>query len=164
MHSSETNIKKQKVISIVKNINISKDDLLDYLKSISVDATINTTLEPEIVEKVFSHFRKDVEREDKRLKKSVDFSTKYHVEISDASEKIREEEEDKKRIEDEKRLKKMIEEENKRKEEEKKKQELLAYIEREKIIFSIILNKPPAEILNRRFSFYKKLTQQHAKM
>ncbi len=134
MHSSETNIKKQKVISIVKNINISKDDLLDYLKSISVDATINTTLEPEIVEKVFSHFRKDVEREDKRLKKSVDFSTKYHVEISDASEKIREEEEEKKRIEDEKRLKKMIEEENKRKEEEKKKQELLAYIEREKII------------------------------
>jgi len=134
MHSSETNIKKQKVISIVKNINISKDDLLDYLKSISVEATINTTLEPEIVEKVFSHFRKDVEREDKRLKKSVDFSTKYHVEISDAAEKIREEEEEKKRIEDEKRLKKMIEEENKRKEEEKKKQELLAYIEREKII------------------------------
>lgn len=134
MQSTETNIKKQKVIAIVKNINISKDDLLDYLKSINVDATINTTLEPDVVQKVFSHFRKDVEREDKRLKKSVDFSTKYHVEISDASEKIREEEEEKRRLEDEKRLKKMIEEDNKRKEEEKKKQELLAYMEREKIL------------------------------
>lgn len=134
MLSADTKIKKQKVISIVKNINISKDDLLAYLKSIDVDATINTTLEPEIVEKVFSHFRKDLEREGKRLKKSVDFSTKYHVEISDASEKIREDEEEKKKIEEQKRLQKLIEEENIRKEEEKKKQELLAYREREKIL------------------------------
>jgi translation initiation factor IF-2 len=134
MQGTETKTKKQKVISIVKEINISKDDLIAYLKTIDVEATINTTLEPETVDKVFSHFKKDIEREDKRLKKSVDFSQKYHVDISDVQEKLKHEEEERKKIEDDARVKKMIEEENRKKEEEKKKQEQLAYIEREKII------------------------------
>jgi len=134
MQGSELKIKKQKVISIIKEVNSSKDDILDYLKSIGVEATINTTLELETVEKVYGHFKKDIEREDKRLKKSVDFAQKYHVDISDAQDKIREEEEEKKRIEEEKRLKKLIEDEVRRKDEEKKKQEILAYIERENTI------------------------------
>ncbi|MEO6696272.1 MAG: translation initiation factor IF-2 N-terminal domain-containing protein, partial [Ignavibacteria bacterium] len=111
MQGPEVKIKKQKVISIIKEVNSSKDDILDYLKSIGVEASINTTLEPEIVEKVYGHFKKDIEREDKRLKKSVDFAQKYHVDISDAQDKMREEEEEKHRIEEEKRLKKMIEDE-----------------------------------------------------
>ncbi|MEO8446661.1 MAG: translation initiation factor IF-2 [bacterium] len=134
MPITDTNIKKQKVISIVREINTSKDVLFDYLKTIGVEASINTTLEPDIVEKVYNHFKKDIEKEDKRLKKSIDFVKTYHVEISDAQEKIKEDEERIKKIEDEKRAKLIIEEENKRKEEEKKVQEEQAYKERAKTI------------------------------
>ncbi len=132
MQGTGINARKQKVIGIVKDINISKDDLFDYLKSIGVEATINTTLEMEVVDKVYGHFKKDLEKEDKRLKKSVEFAKTYHVEFSDAQEQMRMEEEKKRKIEDEIRLKKIIEEENKRKEEEKKIQEEKAYKEREK--------------------------------
>ncbi|MEZ4688632.1 MAG: translation initiation factor IF-2 N-terminal domain-containing protein [Ignavibacteria bacterium] len=76
MSETPVKAKKQKVIGIVRDINISKDDLLDYLKTIGVEATINTTLESDIVEKVFGHFKKDVEKEDKRLSKSVEFIKK----------------------------------------------------------------------------------------
>ena len=116
MQGTGINARKQKVIGIVKDINISKDDLFDYLKSIGVEATINTTLEMEVVDKVYGHFKKDLEKEDKRLKKSVEFAKTYHVEFSDAQEQMRMEEEKKRKIEDEIRLKKIIEEENKRKE------------------------------------------------
>ncbi|MBL8007121.1 MAG: translation initiation factor IF-2 [Ignavibacteria bacterium] len=134
MQGTDTKTKKDKVISIVREINISKDELLEYLKTLKIEATINTKLEPEIVEKVYSHFKKDLEREDKRLKKSIDFSQKFHVDMADVQEKLKEEEDEKRRLEEEVRLQKMIEEENKRKEEEKKKQELLAYMEREKLL------------------------------
>ena len=132
MQGTGINARKQKVIGIVKDINISKDDLFDYLKSIGVEATINTTLEMEVVDKVYGHFKKDLEKEDKRLKKSVEFAKTYHVEFSDAQEQMRMEEEKKRKIEDEIRLKKFIEEENSRKEEEKRIQEEKAYKEREK--------------------------------
>ncbi|HMS33016.1 MAG TPA: translation initiation factor IF-2 [Ignavibacteria bacterium] len=132
MQGTGINARKQKVIGIVKDINISKDDLFNFLKSIGVEATINTTLEMDIVDKVYGHFKKDLEKEDKRLKKSVEFAKTYHVEFSDAQEQMRMEEEKKQKIEDEIRLKKFIEEENKRKEEEKKLQEEKAYKEREK--------------------------------
>lgn len=59
MQGLEIKIKKSKVISIIKDVNSSKDDILDYLKSIGVEnASINTTLEPEIVEKVYGHFKR----------------------------------------------------------------------------------------------------------
>ncbi len=132
MQGTGINARKQKVIGIVKDINISKDDLFDYLKSIGVEATINTTLEMDIVDKVYGHFKKDLEKEDKRLKKSVEFAKTYHVEFSDAQEQMRIEEEKKQKLEDELRLKKFIEEENRRKEEEKRAQEEKAYKEREK--------------------------------
>jgi len=134
MSGTDFKAKKLRVIAIVKEINISKDELFEFLKGIGVEATINTTLEADIVEKIYSHFRKDIEKEDKRLKKSIDFVNKYHVDISDAKEKISEEEEARKRIEEEKRARKLIEEENKRKEEEKRLQEEIAYKEREKLI------------------------------
>lgn len=134
MSEQETKARKQKVISIVREINISKDDLLEYLKSIGIEATINTTLDVGIVEKIYSHFRKDIEKEDKRIKKSLDFSQKYHVDIAEAQERLRQEEEKKKAEEEKKRLEKLIEEENRKKEEEKRNQEHLAYLEREKNI------------------------------
>jgi len=141
MSGTETNIKKQRVISIATKLNISKDDLIDYLKSIQIVANINTTLEEDIVGKIYTHFRKDQEREDKRVNKVVDFSKKLHVDLSDAHAKIQMEEDAKRKIEEEKakaeheiRMKKTIEEENVRKEEEKKKQEQMAYAERNKIL------------------------------
>ena len=84
MQGTGVTAKKQKVIGIVRDINTSKDDLFDYLKTIGIEATINTTLESDVVEKVYGHFKKDLEKEDKRLKKSVDFVKMYHVDISDA--------------------------------------------------------------------------------
>ena len=139
MQSIETKIKKQKVHSLVKEINISKDELISYLKTINIDAGINTTLEADVVEKVYTHFKKDLEKEDKRIQKSVKFAEDYHVEMSEAQEIKRLEEERKKKIEEEKkrkeeelRLKRIVEEDNRRKEEEKRKQEERAYQEREK--------------------------------
>lgn len=134
MPGTDNKAKKQRVITLVKEINISKDDLFEFLKTIGVEATINTTLEAEIVEKVYSHFRKDLEKEDKRLKKSIDFVKTYHVDISDAQQKITEEEEQKRKIEEEKRAKRIIEEENRKREEEKRIQEEIAYKEREKVL------------------------------
>ncbi|HMQ70154.1 MAG TPA: translation initiation factor IF-2 [Ignavibacteria bacterium] len=134
MSETPVKAKKQKVIGIVRDINISKDDLLDYLKTIGVEATINTTLESDIVEKVFGHFKKDIEKEDKRLSKSVEFIKKYDVVISDAQEKIQQEEDKLKQAEEEKRMKKLIEEENLKKEQEKRLQEEKAYKERARII------------------------------
>ncbi|MBS1516934.1 MAG: translation initiation factor IF-2 [Bacteroidetes bacterium] len=124
----------KKVIALVREIKVSKDVVLDYLKSIGIDATINTSLDDETVEKVYSNFRKEIELEDKKVEKSVKFSEKFHVELSDAQEKIEKENEEKRLQEEKERLKKIIEEEQKAKEEERRRQELLAYQHRAKTI------------------------------
>ncbi|HAY34107.1 MAG TPA: translation initiation factor IF-2 [Ignavibacteria bacterium] len=125
----------KKVIALVREIKVSKDVILDYLKSIGIeDATINTALNEETVAKVYSNFRKEIELEDKKMEKSVKFVEKFHVELSDAQEKIDKENEEKRLLEEQERLRKVIEEEQKTKEEERKKQELLAYRDRAKTI------------------------------
>ncbi|MBK8981463.1 MAG: translation initiation factor IF-2 [Ignavibacteria bacterium] len=125
----------KKVIALVREIKVSKDVILDYLKSIGVeDASINTALNDEIVGKVYSNFRKEIELEDKKMEKSVKFVEKFHVELSDAQEKIDKENEEKRLLEEQERLRKLIEEEQKTKEEERKKQELIAYRDRAKTI------------------------------
>jgi biotin operon repressor len=126
---------KQKVISIMKEINISKEDLFDFLASINISSvTLNTSLEPDVIEKIHARFKREIEREVKRMKKAVDFSEKYYVDFKEAEEKEREEEIEKDRIEEELRIKKVIEEEKRQKEYQRKKEELHAYIEREKSI------------------------------
>ncbi len=135
MSALDSKGKKYKVATLVKEINRSKEDIIDYLHSIGVEKiTINTSLAPEIVAKVFSHFRKDIEDQEKHLKKVVDFVQKNKVEIYEADERIKREEEEKIKRAEEQRLKKIIEEEAKRKEEEKKKQELKSFLEREKAL------------------------------
>lgn len=141
MQETDIKIKKQRVISIASDINISKDDLLDFLKTIDIAASINTTLEADTVQKVYSHFKKDFEKENKKIEKVVKFAEDHHLKLSDAEQKkqqledaTRLLEEEIKRKEDEKLLKKRIEDENIRKEEEKKKQEQKAYEERDTII------------------------------
>lgn len=127
--------KKTKVINLLKEINRSKEDIIDYLKSIGVEkVTVNSQLEPEIVEKVKNHFLSSIQQKEKHLKKIVDFSKNYNVKFDEAEKKKKQDEEERKKREEELKLKKIIEEERKKEEEEKKKQELLAFLEREKII------------------------------
>jgi translation initiation factor IF-2 len=134
MVSTNTPAKKKKLISLVKEINRSKEDIIKYLDSIGVEGvTINTSLEPEIVGKVYSHFKKDIEEQDKHLKKVVDFVQRNDIAFHEAEEKLRQEEEEKAKKEEEERVRKALEEENRRKEEERKKQEIAAYQEREKL-------------------------------
>jgi translation initiation factor IF-2 len=135
MSELDTKVKKYKVAALVREINRSKEDVIDYLNSIGVEKiTINTSLEPDVVAKVFSHFKKDIEEQEKHLKKVVDFVQKNKVEIYEADERIKKEEEAKVKKAEEQRLKKIIEDESKKKEEEKKKQELMAFLEREKVL------------------------------
>ena len=135
MSELDTKVKKYKVAALVREINRSKEDVIDYLNSIGVEKiTINTSLEPDVVSKVFAHFKKDIEEQEKHLKKVVDFVQKNKVEIYEADERIKREEEAKVKKAEEQRLKKVIEEESKKREEEKKKQELMAFLERERIL------------------------------
>jgi translation initiation factor IF-2 len=135
MAITDTNRKKTKLVNLIKEINRSKEDIIDYLTTIGIGkVSINTRLEPEIVAKVYSHFKKDLEEQDKHIKKVVDFAQKNRVEIYEADERLRNDEEERIRKEEEKRLKKIIEEENRRREDEKKKQELSSFIEREKAL------------------------------
>jgi translation initiation factor IF-2 len=135
MSALDTKAKKYKVSTLARDINRSKEDIIDFLHFIGVEKiTLNTSLEPDIVVKVFSHFKKDIEVQEKHLKKVVDFVQKNKVEIYEAEERIKKEEEEKVKKAEEQRLRKIIEEEAKKKEEEKKKQELMAFLEREKVI------------------------------
>ena len=127
--------KEQKLIFLMKEINISKEDITDYLKSIGITkVTINTKLKPDVVAKVHAHFRKNIEEQDKHLKKVIDFAQKNKIEMFEVEEHIKQIEEDRLRKEEEKRIKKAIEEESKIKEEEKRKQELKAFLERNKTL------------------------------
>jgi translation initiation factor IF-2 len=135
MSALDTKVTKYKVPTLAREINRPKEDIIDFLNSIGVEKiTLNTSLEPDIVTKVFYHFKKDIEDKEKHLKKVVDFVQKNKVEIYEADERIKHEEEEKVKKAEEQRLKKIIEEEVKRKEEEKKKQELMAFLEREKAL------------------------------
>ena len=135
MPVSENTTKKQRVVSLVKEINRPKEDILAFLKSIGMDkVTINSTLEPDMVTRVHNHFKKDIEEQDKHLKKVKDFATKNKIELVEADELTKKEEKEKNKKDEADRIKKFIEEENRKKEEEKKKQELHAILEREKAI------------------------------
>jgi translation initiation factor IF-2 len=128
-------ITKTKVVSLVREINRSKEDIIDYLSSIGIEkVSINTSLEPDIVVKVYSHFKRDIEEKEKHVKKIVDFVKTNKVEIFEADERIKKDDYDRRHKEEEQRLRKIIEEQQKRIEDEKRKQELLAFIEREKAI------------------------------
>ncbi|MFA5403471.1 MAG: translation initiation factor IF-2 [Ignavibacteria bacterium] len=163
MSPLDTKGKKYKVATLIKDINRSKEDVIDYLNFIGVEkTTINTSLTPEVVAKVFSHFKKDIEDQEKHLKKVVDFVQKNKVEIYEADERIKREEEEKVKKAEEQRLKKIIEEEAKKKEEEKKKQELKAFLEREKTLKEQA-EKDKKESLERIIAAKRKREEERAK-
>lgn len=129
---SDSTLQKMKLVKLVKEINRSKEDIIEYLKTIGIDkVTINTTLEAETVSKVYNHFKRDLEEQEKHVKKIVDFVKQNKVEISEATEVLQKEEEAKKKKEEEKLLKKNLEEQKKKAEDERKQQELIAFKEHE---------------------------------
>ncbi len=78
---------KMKLVKLVKEVNRSKEDIIEYLKQIGIEkVTINTTLESDIVGKVLNKFKLDVAEHEKQLKKIVDFAKSNKVEISEANE------------------------------------------------------------------------------
>jgi hypothetical protein len=106
--------KKKKLISLVKEINRPKEDIVEYLKSLGIKkVTINTSLESDVVDKVHSHFRKDIEEQIKHKKKVVDFAQKNKIEIFEVEEHIRSEEEELKRKREEELIQKALEDERK---------------------------------------------------
>ncbi len=129
---SDSTLQKMKLVKLVKEINRSKEDIIEYLKTIGIDkVTINTTLEADTVSKVYNHFKRDLEEQEKHVKKIVDFVKQNKVEISEATEVLQKEEEAKKKREEEKLLKKNLEEQKKKIEDERKQQELIAFKEHE---------------------------------
>lgn len=124
---------KMKLVKLVKEVNRSKEDIIEYLKQIGIEkVTINTTLESDIVGKVLNKFKLDVAEHEKQLKKIVDFAKSNKVEISEASEAIKRDEETKRKKAEAERLKRNLEEQKKREEEERKRQELQAFLEHER--------------------------------
>ncbi len=128
-------VSKKRVMLLVKEINRSKEDVIEYLSSLGLGkVTLNTTLDSETVSKVYNHFKRDLEEQEKHKKKVLDFSLKNKIEMSEAEEQKRKQEELKRKKEEEDRIKKVLEEKAKAEEEEKRKQELLAMLEREKLL------------------------------
>jgi translation initiation factor IF-2 len=131
--TTESKDKKIKLMKLVSEINISKQDIIDYLDTLGVGkVTVNTSLDGETVRKVKSHFKKDIEEKQHHEEKLKKFSDINNVVFSEIEEIKLKEEEDKRRKEEEERIRKIVDEENRKKEEERQKQELSAYLQLEK--------------------------------
>ncbi len=132
----EGKTKKIQVFQLCKETNLSKEDILSYLiNTLGLqNVTLNTKLDSETVNKVYNHFKKEIEEHNKHKKRILDFTTKTGVDISEAQEIKRKQEEEKRRKEEQERIKKALEEERRKEAEEKRKQELLAIKEREKLL------------------------------
>jgi len=124
---------RMKLVKLVKEVNRSKEDIIEYLKHIGIEkVTINTTLESDIVGKVLNKFKLDVAEHEKQLKKIVDFAKSNKVEISEANEVMKRDEDSKRKKAEAERLRRNLEEQKKNEEEERKRQELQAFLEHEK--------------------------------
>lgn len=128
--------KKIQVFQLCREINLPKEDILSFLKNKLglQNVTLNTKLDADTVNKVYSYFKKEIEELEKHKKRVLDFSEKMGVEISEAQELKKKQEEERRRQEEQERIRKALEEQKKREEEERKKQELLALLEREKLL------------------------------
>jgi len=128
--------KKLLVFQLCKETNLSKEDIISYLTDTLglTNVTLNTKLDIETVNKVFEHFKKEIEEHQKHKKRILDFTDKIKVDISEAQELKKKQEEERKRKEEEERIKKALEERKRKEEEERKKQELKAMLEREKLL------------------------------
>ncbi len=145
----ETEIKKLKVINIVKETGRPKEDIFEYLHKLGLEKiTVNSTLETDIVRKVYEHFKKDIEEQQKHLSKVLNFAEKNQVSLSEAEDKKKKDEKEKREREEQERIKKTIEEERKRKEEEIRKQQEEAFRKREEALKEKleIENKKKAEL------------------
>jgi translation initiation factor IF-2 len=59
--------KSVKIFQLAKQLNTSHKDIIRYLKSRDIEASLNKALEPEILEIVLQHFADDVKKADNLL-------------------------------------------------------------------------------------------------
>ena len=71
--------KPVKIFQLAKQLNTSHKDIIEYLKSKDIAASLNKALEPEILEIVLGHFADDVKKADNLLdlKVSAKLLVKY---------------------------------------------------------------------------------------
>lgn len=85
------------VFQLAKQLNISHKDIVTFLETIGINATINTRLEPDIQQKVYNHFDHDV--------KQVDQLRHEKEKMRAAAEEVKKQQDEMKRSEEEARLK-----------------------------------------------------------
>ncbi len=59
--------KPVKIFQLAKQLNTSHKDIIEYLKSKDIPASLNKALEPEILKIVLEHFAEDVKKADHLL-------------------------------------------------------------------------------------------------
>ena len=132
----ETEIKKQKLVSLVKETGRSKEDIIEFLHELGLEKiTVNSTIEADMVAKVYERFKKDIENKQKHIRKVMKFTEQNTgVTFTEAVEKKKKDEEERLKREEDQRIKRTLEEERKRKEEEIKKQQEQAFKDREEAL------------------------------
>jgi len=131
MSTVENKSSKIKIIALIREIEIPKEEIFKYLEELGYTGrNINATLEPEIADKVRKHFKKDIQKKVEHIGRIQTFVDETGVELEE-QKRIKKAQEEKKRKEEEQRRQKELEEkkrqeELKRLEEEKRKAELEA--------------------------------------
>ena len=131
MSTVENKPSKIKIIALIREIEIPKEEIFKYLEELGYTGrNINATLEPEIADKVRKHFKKDIQKKVEHIGRIQTFVDETGVELEE-QKKIKKAQEEKKRKEEEERRRKELEEkkrqeEQSRIEEEKRKAELEA--------------------------------------
>lgn len=152
-----TEIKKQKVVNLVKDTGRSKEDIINYLHKLGLDKiTVNTTIEIDIVKKVYEHFKRDIEELQKHKAKVVHFAQENKgVSLVEAEQILKEKEAETARLKEQERVRKNIEENKKKEEERIKKQQEIAFREHEEAMKKKIENEKKKEELERIYKTQK---------
>lgn len=131
MPTLENKSSKIKIIALIREIEIPKEEIFKYLEELGYTGrNINATLEPEIADKVRKHFKKDIQKKVEHLGRIQTFVDETGVELEE-QKRIKKAQEEKRRKEEEERKQKELEEKKRQEEqlrieEEKRKEELEA--------------------------------------
>lgn len=131
MSTVENKSSKIKIITLIREIEIPKEEIFKYLEELGhTGRNINATLEPEIADKVRKHFKKDIQKKVEHIGRIQTFVDETGVELEE-QKKIKKAEAEKRRKEEEERKQRELEEKKRKEEqlrieEEKKKAELEA--------------------------------------
>jgi|GEM_PF-3791503 len=94
---AEPKAKKTKVLKLVTEINISRENIIKFLQEdLKMEKiTINSSLDSDVVDKVLSHFKKDIEDKKQHTKVLEKFTDKFEgIKFDEIETKKRQEEEE----------------------------------------------------------------------